>query len=126
VTVANRKKRIAVAILAVAILGLGLFGYFLVWEGSGVTEEDRAEAKKPDIGETAGMGLNPDDGRLQNGAKRIEDPQEAIRMAREALTQVEREIAKTPEETPKTSLVKRQELIKRTIENLEESTGQSR
>ncbi|MDD5309040.1 MAG: hypothetical protein PHU25_17140, partial [Deltaproteobacteria bacterium] len=101
----------------------GIAGYLALGKGKGAIEKDKAVASRQTPGKTneKNLGLGPDDGRFRDGAKRIKDPQEAIGMARDALTRVNREIDKAPDEVSRASLVRKKALIERSIENLEGS-----
>jgi hypothetical protein len=52
-------------------------------------------------------GPSPVDSRLRDGAKQVQDPDEALRMARESLARVERELAGVSDESQRASLEKK-------------------
>lgn len=107
---------VGIVVLGVIALGVGL----LLWLRPG---EDATPAAKPRREPSAEVlkqrGPRPSETRLRVGAKQIEDPGQALDLARESLARAEKEISAARTDEERARLAQKKLLIEQAISRLQ-------
>jgi hypothetical protein len=114
------KRVVVITSIAVAIVVSGIAVYLSVAEDKeGVTASTDKETGKKHRPHKIYSGPNPANQRLRDGTKQVQDPEEALRMARESLSRVEKEIGAASDEAHKAGLEEKKKIIEGIIARLE-------
>jgi hypothetical protein len=113
-----KKIVVGTSVLILVALAVGLVLYF---RNKG---QDEAVAK-PARTQTPEMlkerGPRPTDSRLRDGAKQVENPNQALVLARESLVRVEKELAEATNGEERARLQKKKDLVTEAIERFEKN-----
>lgn len=110
-------KRIFLGAAVVVLLGLGI-GAAIHFSKKEEKGNAAVERRLITTVMTQERGPRPTTTRLPVGQKQIEDPAQALELARSSLIRVEKEIAATQDETERLKLEKKKELVEKAIERL--------
>jgi len=116
------RRGLVIAGVVVVLVAVGVVVYMRTSDGVG--DDRAATSTKKETGKkyeqrAALSGPSPVDSRLRDGVKQVQDPAEALRMARGSLERVEKEIAAAQDETVRSNLVNKKKIIEGIIARLE-------
>ena len=110
-------KRLVAGILILLVVAFGV-GVAVYLRPSNEDEKGAKSAREPNTVMLKERGPRPAESRLRDGAKQVDDPAEALAMARKSLVRMEEEIANAKDDVERARLERKRELIERAIARL--------